>query len=255
MPRATTIFPSRISTAARLATWREAGGLGCSDRLAGGGIQGRRARRLGRLDARSAVLAASSRREHHSLCHSRRGPGSQHGFAGAWAEPAAPVRRHAGAARLSRARRRELRGSVKIFRCLPPRFELAFAGSDQWHFVRLKSLRLINLTKSQPLDLYLDFARDYFFALGLTRARRHGPANSRPQIHDVPGPPLHTRQIADIQETVALFPNGGSIPRSERARRPLGALRPFQPDRHGPPVLQTWRRYSGRDGRKRTDRE
>ena len=85
------------------------------------------ARRLDRLDARSAALAASSHREQHSLCHSRRGPGSQHGFAGAWAEPAAPVRRHAGAARLSRARRRELRGPVTIFGHLLPRFELACA--------------------------------------------------------------------------------------------------------------------------------
>jgi len=44
---------------------------------------------------------------------------------------------------------------------------------------------------------------------------------------------------------------GGQIPRPERVRRPLGSLRPLQPDRHGPPSLQTWRRHSGRDGRKR----
>ena len=154
---------------------REAGGLGCSDRLAGGGHS-----RSARATPGSAWTREQRLSRLHLIANTTRfvildeGRGSQHGFAGAWAEPAAPVRRHAGAARLSRARRRELRGSVKIFRHLLPRFELACAGSDQWHFVRLYSLHLINLAKSQPFDLYLDFARDYFLALGLTRARRHG---------------------------------------------------------------------------------
>ncbi len=73
------------------------------------------------------------------------------------------------------------------------------------------------------------------------------PSNPRRSL----GRRFARRQIADIQETVALFPNGGRIPRPGRARHPPGALRPFQPDRHGPPVRQPWRRQSGRVGRKR----
>ena len=89
----------------------------------------------------------------------------------------------------------------------------------------------------------------YFFALGITRAHRHGMlVENRIAINGSLPPWPRESPPSNPRRSWAGASHGGRPPTS---RRPPGTRRPFQPDRHGPPFLQPWRRHSGRDGRKR----
>ncbi len=97
--------------------------------LAGRGVQGRGARRVDRLDAGAAVLAAAPGGEQRPLRGAGPGPGSEPGVAGAGAGSAAAVAGHAGRARASGAAGGDVRGPVAFRRDVLPGVELGAAGA------------------------------------------------------------------------------------------------------------------------------
>ena len=97
--------------------------------LAGRGLQGRGSRRVDRLVAGAAVLAAAPDREQQPLRGAGGEPGSEPGVAGARAEPAPAGAGHAGRARAPGAAGGDVRGPVALRRHLLPGVELAVAGA------------------------------------------------------------------------------------------------------------------------------
>ena len=103
--------------------------------LDGGRLQGRRAGCLDRLAARAAVITpASDCRQQSVRDVGGARLGSQPGFPDNCPQPAPPVERHAGAARLSGSSGRDVRRPVALRRDLLPSIDLAAAGPDEGVF-------------------------------------------------------------------------------------------------------------------------
>ena len=109
--------------------------------VAGRGVQGGGARRVDRLDAGAAVLAAAPDREQQPLRGAGRGPGSEPGVAGAGAGPAAAVGGHAGRARPPGAAGGDVRGPVAVRGHVLPGVELGAAGAHARLFRGSRAVR------------------------------------------------------------------------------------------------------------------
>ena len=104
--------------------------------LAGRGVQGGGSRRVDRLVARAAVLAAAPDREQQPVRGAGGGAGCELGVAGAGVEPAAAVAGHARRARVPGGAGGDLRGPVAVRGHVLPGVELACAGAHAGLFAR-----------------------------------------------------------------------------------------------------------------------